>query len=789
MKSFKSLVSLLLCVYMLFSPLASVALEKDTTAETTSFTEQSVKEGNCEHILEPTPENILPTENIKSILSDKNAIKQSILSKETFTVDGYVTVDGKTVSIEDHYDFSDLSKYQITEWAHTIGVITEEDAIDCLCQLILDRNFDNVTCLESVTARIFEYRENNTVSDALATKIDRVLTPGISASQNETDISTRTISSEATYSNTYFTIHYDTSLGNGYSKAVAVANYFVTVRTAFINMGYRTPILQTGQNKYHVYLDLYPAPSSSDVATTTKANVSGNKCASYITLYNFSELTDNTKETIAHEYFHAIQNAYNYQSGWLKEAMANWGAIVITNTSSTCDTSINDFINNISNNTSMPTTNGYGAVLFPLAIHRRYGANAILKIYEEYATWSSTDLTLAQLREVITNGIYNHGSTDGFDRAYRNMISYIYTPYFWFDSVYSGSLNWTMPNSINIKPSSAGSVYTITGSVTYLSAKYYTISFPDSVPSGDVKVEVTFSGNNGCVQKYRIGNDEIPYSSHTTTTNNKVSFMETSIGETVNSAGFIISNLNNSGSLTYTVKITVMPSKETFNFASGTRYAERELRLSANDGADFYVTFTTSGSKMVQTVGTADTCLRIFDDETGELVKYDNDSGYSTNAFIRVDLEANKRYRIRVIMYNSEHSGNTKLIISNTKYMIQSGATSIEQFENIMEKTGTSFSQATSIIQYHVKAIVFKPTVNGTYTIKTTGEVDTYLYVIDPRSSLLLSPSDQNDDSDATNAAVTKQLESNVPYLILYSSFNPGNEHLTGNIYLKATKS
>ena len=50
--------------------------------------------------------------------------------------------------------------------------------------------------------------------------------------------------------------------------------------------------------------------------------------------------------------------------------------------------------------------------------------------------------------------------------------------------------------------------------------------------------------------------------------------------------------------------------------------------------------------------------------------------------------------------------------------------------------------------------------------------------MIDPRSIVPLSQKDYNDDynEDDYNAKVTKELQANVSYYIVYSLFNPSNE-------------
>ena len=72
--------------------------------------------------------------------------------------------------------------------------------------------------------------------------------------------------------------------------------------------------------------------------------------------------------------------------------------------------------------------------------------------------------------------------------------------------------------------------------------------------------------------------------------------------------------------------------------------------------------------------------------------------------------------------------------------------------------------------------LTFTPTRTGTYTITLTSEFDNYLYVIDPRSANTIAQNeDYNNDSDGTNAKVTKTLISGMRYYIVFSEFNPAS--------------
>lgn len=82
-----------------------------------------------------------------------------------------------------------------------------------------------------------------------------------------------------------------------------------------------------------------------------------------------------------------------------------------------------------------------------------------------------------------------------------------------------------------------------------------------------------------------------------------------------------------------------------------------------------------------------------------------------------------------------------------------------------------------------VTLITYTSSSKRSYTIETEGEIDTYLYLIDPRSTYKMKsttettdvPCVHNDDGGTNfNAKITKQLAKNIPYLIIYSRYNIG---------------
>lgn len=804
MKNLTKILCAFLCVTMLFSISSVNIFAQGDESEKELYLDET-NEPNCSACFDYEDDTItsdvfwneklnadsnrieLSINNIESIYSSADEIKENILSTDVFTVDGVVSVNDKIVEISDYYDFTKENKYNITKWAYEIGKITKEEEIECLCDLVIMKNFDNIDCLEGVIDYIKNYAETGEIDEVLIKKISSVI--GSDNDVQADHLANTSISNEATYSNSYFTIHYDSSV-NTLAEARAVAAYFSTVRSQYMNMGFNTPILETGEIRFHVYLD--PGSGGGSAAVTYKVNVSGNKCASYIILFNFRSLTDAVRQRIAHEYFHAIQNAYNHDSGWFKESMANWGKIIITGQSSTCDLQVRDFIGS-SDSLDSSTSMGYGAVVLPLAIHYKFGgSDTILEIYKEYETYSSTDLSTNQIRTVVTDAIVARGYSGSFNLAYRAMSAYVYRPYVWYNGICSGSSNWSN-NTIVVKTTyAAGATMAFSGSTASLTSDYYTIKLPTNVSAASVKVEVSFSNSNGYLQKYTINSSGTHTVSYTGKTNNASTFIEHGLGVSLNDLALIISNLDESASLTYTVKITIMPTNEDINivYAKDVRYLERPVYLGAGECAEFTVTFPSSGSKLFQTFGTKDTKIELYS-SSGNLLESDDDDGYRLNALLRYYVTKDVEYTIRVYFYSSSNAGDTKLTITPAFGALNSDVDVLETYENIYSVTSyTGFTWLTFAQPNYTRVITFTPPSSGSYTFTIESEFDTYIYVIDPRSSELVKFNvNYNDDGgEGMNPLLTTALEANVPYLIIYSAYNPNSLTETQSLTVQISK-
>lgn len=205
----------------------------------------------------------------------------------------------------------------------------------------------------------------------------------------------------------YFNIHYTLSGEN----AVALRNRNPRIVPPYIEQaglvfdqvraftcasrGFREPILEDCKNAYDIYVyDLkgkYGITYSSQ--TYSIQNTQSRVASSYICIdnnYSSEKGFDKSREdclrvTAAHEFFHAVQYAYNAEAdSWWKEASATWNEDEIY-------TGINDYIRYINSYLSAPYKSldeiSYGGVIFAKFLSENYGGyNIVKRIWEMQAS-------------------------------------------------------------------------------------------------------------------------------------------------------------------------------------------------------------------------------------------------------------------------------------------------------------------------------------------------------------------------------------------------------------------
>ena len=243
-----------------------------------------------------------------------------------------------------------------------------------------------------------------------------------------------------------------------------------------------------------------------------------------------------------------------------------------------------------------------------------------------------------------------------------------------------------------------------------------------------------------------------------------------------------VKTISNTGAMEYKCSECGHRTDEIIKFTQNQRYTERVIALQKNCYKDYYVSFSSEGYKVIQTFGLKDTIIEVYSDD-GSLLKSQDDTddeGYSLNAFTQIYLNANTTYKIRVKFYDSNKSGVTKLAMFPAIFNKNENVDSISCYEDIYNITFTDYTLYDYGSQYYTHMATFTPTESGSYTITLDSIFDNYLYIIDPRSSsILVRDTDYNDDAfldedeEDLNASITRNLQNSIPYLMIYSPYDP----------------
>lgn len=218
------------------------------------------------------------------------------------------------------------------------------------------------------------------------------------------------------------------------------------------------------------------------------------------------------------------------------------------------------------------------------------------------------------------------------------------------------------------------------------------------------------------------------------------------------------------------------------NMLSSDRYAERTLPLTLNafdNDKYYYLSFKTGGNKLIQTIGSLDTCLFLFDSEYN-LLASDFESGYQSNSLLCYTVQADTPYLLLVGVDETPTQNDI------TKIGITPASSTYEKYEDLPTLSGSSQIYFSSILNttYVTK---IQTSVSGTYTLtvlnRESTTIDTYLYIIDPRNAKCISDDDSHGNYEAE---ITTTLMANYSYLAIVSTYDISNS--AGNISLRVLK-
>ena len=201
-------------------------------------------------------------------------------------------------------------------------------------------------------------------------------------------------------------------------------------------------------------------------------------------------LSAQDKETVAHEYFHAVQNAYFKQNGWFKEAAAVWFAAKYSGSITRAKGQFEKYLS--SPETTMQDTK-YGNGVFPMAIDVAYGGSAtIRKIYERLNSVGSKDMSETQLENAITWAIQQYDSSGSFAEAFKKLGAYITLPDHFFASVIPSNASWSNGHINRYTPTTTEKSISVT--LESFGLKPFELRPNSSTSPQDLEVVIDFSG-------------------------------------------------------------------------------------------------------------------------------------------------------------------------------------------------------------------------------------------------------------------------------------------------------
>ncbi|HEX2945588.1 MAG TPA: MXAN_6640 family putative metalloprotease [Clostridia bacterium] len=301
-----------------------------------------------------------------------------------------------------------------------------------------------------------------------------------------------------------FNIHYTLSGENAvdfnYRDPEAVPPYITQVAEAFENVraltcvsrGYREPLLEEGKDYYDIYV--YDLKDKYGVTFSSKMYGSQNRAgtaSSYICIdnsYSREKGFDKSRlecmrVTAAHEYFHAVQYAYNVEAdAWWKEASATWNEDEVY-------TGINDYVRYIRKYFKTPGLSldktSYSGVIFAKFLSQYYGGfDTMRRIWELQASGYNNSI------QAIDRFIRTHYAGKDIGSVYNQFSTYNTNPAQYYKEGAAWNLAASAQNSYAKYPVSAD-----TGRLDHLASNYQLFRPADT--ERDRSLKLTIEGVEG----------------------------------------------------------------------------------------------------------------------------------------------------------------------------------------------------------------------------------------------------------------------------------------------------
>lgn len=402
-----------------------------------------------------------------------------------------------------HFNLSELSSLEKVEFYANTNMITEKEKIEKYCDLVETGDFVAGSCINQVLNDITSYAITNkkTLSSAEYSRLVRSSSrPNIDDYPNKVE-------------NNYFIIHYQNNITQ--QQATAIAQLFLNHRNNLMSLGFRVPL----PDQYYHLIGL-SEEQAAVAAPNTKINVfvtgdesgesygatwginkNGNTYESIIAIYNIHNGTyiepstfTNAAETIAHEYFHAVQNAYNgnyaIDAKWFFEACATWYSIYMDNAKNITNQINRYFTFGKFKNAIYTDEEVYAKSLFPLTIDIAYGGTNTIKFaYQYLATLLTGEYNFNSIKSAVDYAISANNRIGTFNDVFKTFSIYNTNPNYYYitripfeDEAEGIRYEWNNTNYLpyysnqsfapystlyfKISPPLTDHIYTVNGSIT-----------------------------------------------------------------------------------------------------------------------------------------------------------------------------------------------------------------------------------------------------------------------------------------------------------------------------------
>ena len=450
------------------------------------------------------------TETDFDILDDSQN-KEPLLTFESFepdsvsfsnsglTITGKAEINGKLIPYSDTFEFDSVDPLITVNSLYNVGLLSETQKIQQYCNLYESYTFPSGYCLLPLVSTLQDYRTEMSSTDL---ELSDYEVEALNHIDEIIPLAYTPPSLPHYKTSGHFTVHYN--LQTVQNKSIThinnVLTYLNNLYDTAVSEGFKEPLCETGENTIHVYL-LSETGDSNGLTWQSKSF--GTTSAGSIEIYGFTSLSNDIKETIAHEFFHAIQYAYQNKysaSKWIYESCAVWFGVKYSGYRNRAHSKLNQYVSDP--NRPVFSTNEselYMAGPFIMAIDIAYGGTPTIE-----RMWYNYSLSGGTFNEtVVRNGIniavrYNGDSSASFAEAYKKVGAYITYPKHFYQSIIPANPSWNNTTAA----STIGTVSkTQSATLSYMSCKPFRF-ISNSTQGRTLSATVSFSG--GSNNSYRL---------------------------------------------------------------------------------------------------------------------------------------------------------------------------------------------------------------------------------------------------------------------------------------------